>query len=128
VSSVHLHNHTEIMPDPEVKEVSPGVYAYVQLDGSWGLNNPVFLAGKDGVTLVDSCFTERRSQALRTAIRGVTDRPVRTLLNTHHHGDHTYGNFLFPEATIIGHRLCRQEVLATGTSSDLRSSGQRIAV
>jgi cyclase len=114
MSTIHLHGHTEVMPEPQVKEVSKGIYAYVQLDGSWGLNNPSFIVSSDAVTLIDTCFTEPRSRALRTAIAGVTDKPVRTLLNTHHHGDHTWGNFIFPEATIIGHRLCREETIATG--------------
>jgi cyclase len=39
---------------------------------------------------------------------------VRTLVNTHHHGDHTHGNYLATAATIIGHRRCREEVLASG--------------
>ena len=30
-------------------------------------------------------------------------RPITTLVNTHHHGDHTFGNFAFPEATVVGH-------------------------
>ncbi len=37
------------------------------------------------------------------------------VVNTHHHGDHTYGNGVFtPEATIIGHAACRRELLAAG--------------
>jgi cyclase len=36
-------------------------------------------------------------------------------VNTHHHGDHTHGNWVFkPEATIIGHEKCREEVIAAG--------------
>jgi cyclase len=38
---------------------------------------------------------------------------VRTLVNTHHHGDHTHGNCLLPLATIIGHPRCREEILNT---------------
>src|SRR6266508_4974767 len=113
MSSVHLQPHAEVMPEPQVKEIGPGIYAYVQLDGSWGLNNPSFLVGKDAVTLIDTVFTAPRGQALRRAIEGVTEKPVRTLLNTHHHGDHTWGNFIFPEATIIGHTLCREATIAT---------------
>jgi cyclase len=39
---------------------------------------------------------------------------VRTLINTHHHGDHTHGNYLFGDATIVAHERCREEVLAAG--------------
>ena len=39
---------------------------------------------------------------------------ARLLVNTHHHGDHTNGNCLLPEATIIGHHRCREAIQATG--------------
>jgi cyclase len=109
----HGHDHPDL-PPPSLEEVADGVFAYVQLDGSWGLNNSGFLVGQDGVTLIDTCFTERRTRALVDTIASVTPRPVRTLINTHHHGDHTHGNYLLPAATIIGHELCREEVLAAG--------------
>jgi cyclase len=109
----HDHDH-EDAPDPVLKEVSPGIWAYVQLDGSWGLNNTGFLVGEDGVVVIDTCFTERRSRAFLDAVRTVTDKPLRTLVNTHHHGDHTHGNWLLPEATIIGHELCRSSVIESG--------------
>ena len=44
----------------------------------------------------------------------MTGQPVRTLINTHHHGDHTFGNYLFGGATIVAHEQCRQEMLAFG--------------
>ena len=44
----------------------------------------------------------------------MTGQPVRTLINTHHHGDHTFGNYLFAEATIVAHEKCRQEMLDFG--------------
>ena len=39
---------------------------------------------------------------------------MRTLINTHHHGDHTNGNRLLPDATIVGHEECRRSM--TGSS------------
>lgn len=109
------HSHDdEQAPDPILEEVSDGIFAYVQPDGSWGLNNTGFFVGADGVTVVDTCFTERRSRAFLDAIRSVTDLRLRTLVNTHHHGDHTHGNWLLPDATIIASDLCRQEVIDGG--------------
>ena len=103
------------LPPPNVAEVSDGIFAYIQLDGGWGLNNTGFLVGSDGVTIIDTCFTERRSRMFHDAIRRQTGFPLRTLVNTHHHGDHTHGNYVFlPAATIVGHELCREEVIATG--------------
>ncbi len=66
------------------------------------------------MVLVDTTFTEGRARALRAAVEELSPHPIRTVLNTHHHGDHTYGNYLFPEATIIGHELCRSATIATG--------------
>lgn len=117
MSSIHLRPHGDGgIPAPRLTEVSPGVYAYIQLDGSWFLNNTGFLIRRGGVTVVDTCGTEPRARAFREELRGVTDRPIRTLIDTHHHGDHTWGNFVFPEATIIGHTLCRREMIETGLS------------
>jgi cyclase len=64
MTSAHIPDHAEI-PPPELEEVSSGVFAYVQLDGSWGLNNTGFIVGEDGVTVIDTCFTERRSRWFR---------------------------------------------------------------
>lgn len=117
MTTAHVPNHIEL-PPPAIEEVSDGVFGYIQLDGSWGLNNTGFIVGRGGVTAIDTCFTERRSRAFRDAIRSVSGLPVRALVNTHHHGDHTHGNFVFrPEAMIIGHELCGKEVIETGVGT-----------
>ena len=104
---------------PEVQEVSAGVYAYVQPDGTWWINNTGFLVGPQGVISIDSCSTQRRTQAYQAAIAKVTRAPVRTVVNTHHHGDHTFGNCLFPGAAIVGHERARAEAIAFGPPGDL---------
>ena len=103
----------------EAVEVSEGVYAYIQPDGSWYLNNTGFLVESRGVISIDATSTERRTRAYLDAIAKVTSQPVRTLVNTHHHGDHTYGNCLFAGATIVAHERCREEVLAFGPPANL---------
>ncbi|MFB4284510.1 MULTISPECIES: MBL fold metallo-hydrolase [unclassified Nonomuraea] len=107
-------SHDHPLPPPRIEEVSDGVYAYLQPDGSWWINNTGFLAGRRGVVVVDACSTERRTRAFREAIGKVSDRPITTLVNTHHHGDHTFGNWLFPEATIVGHEGVREQIIADG--------------
>jgi len=104
---------------PEVCEVSAGVYAYIQPDGTWWINNTGFLTGPQGVISIDSCATQRRTQAYLDAITAVTPAPVRALVNTHHHGDHTFGNCLFPAAAIIAHENARTEAIAFGPPRDL---------
>ena len=100
-------------------EVSEGIYAYLQPDGSWYINNTGFITGRQGVISIDTCSTERRTRAYLDAIAAVSRQPVRTLVNTHHHGDHTYGNCLLPGATIVGQARCRDEVIASGPPANL---------
>ena len=114
MTSMSARESTEL-PAPSVEEVSPGVFGFVQLDGSWGLNNCGFIVGRDAVLAIDSCFTERRTRGLLDTIRRHGGAlPVQALVNTHHHGDHTFGNYLFPTATIIGHEKCREMILREG--------------
>ena len=97
-----------------VQEVSDGVFAYIQPDGTWFINNTGFLVSAAGVTSVDACSTERRTRDYLAAIAATAAQPVRTLINTHHHGDHTHGNYLLGGATIVAHDKCRAEMLAAG--------------
>lgn len=99
---------------PYITEVAPKVYAFVQPDGTWWINNAGFIVSDSGVTLVDTCATEARTKGLLAAIATVTEAPIRQVVNTHHHGDHTHGNYLTAPATIIGHRACREAMQATG--------------
>lgn len=116
MSTVHLTTPDEVM-QPKVEEVSDGIYAYLQLYGQWGLNNAGFIVGDERVLVVDTCFTVNRARAFREWIEATTDRPMTTLVNTHHHGDHTYGNFVFDQATIVGHERCREAMIETGLST-----------
>ena len=104
---------------PRPEEVSDGIHAYVQPDGTWWINNTGFVVGPQGVMAVDSCSTERRTRAFLDAIASVSPAPIRTLVNTHHHGDHTFGNVLFSGATIVAHEKARAEAIAFGPAREL---------
>jgi cyclase len=104
---------------PEVHEVSDGIYAYIQPDGTWWINNTGFLVGPQGVISIDACSTELRTRAYQAAIAAVTPAPVRAVVNTHHHGDHTFGNCIFPGAAIIAQERARAEAIAFGPPRDL---------
>jgi cyclase len=117
MSSATIPVHAEI-PPPSIQEVSDGIFAYIQLDGSWFLNNAGCVVGSKAATVIDTTGTEARARAFHAAVRGVTLKPVNTLINTHSHGDHTHGNFMFaPEAAIIAHDRCRREIIAAGNGS-----------
>ncbi|WP_256839840.1 MBL fold metallo-hydrolase [Ornithinimicrobium faecis] len=98
-------------------EVAEEVFAWIQPDGTWWINNAGIVASNDSVLVVDTCTTEQRTRSFLGAIAAA--RPNGSLdfaVNTHHHGDHTYGNCLLPEQTcLVGHELMRQGLLADTT-------------
>jgi len=73
--------------------------------------NVGFLVTDAGVVVVDDQF-EEVAQGIVDQIRSVTDRPIRYLVNTHYHGDHTGGNPVFIKfAEIIAHETVRPRLL-----------------
>jgi len=111
--------HSDPVTDrsPSAATVTPladQVHGYVQPDGSWYINNCGFVDAGDHTVLIDTCSTERRTRALLTAVEAATGSPVTTLVNTHHHGDHTNGNYLVEGAAVIGHRKTRELLVAEG--------------
>lgn len=97
-----------------LRPVADGVYGWIQPDGSWWVNNAGVVATDDGVVLVDTCATERRTRNLLRAVDEATGgAPVRYAVNTHLHGDHTHGNSLLPGTTVIvAHEATREGILA----------------
>lgn len=107
------HGHESLDP-PRVEEVAENVFAYIQPDGTWWINNAGFLVADDGVVAFDTCATEARTRTFLDHVSGVTSAPLRVVVNTHHHGDHTHGNYLTHPATIVGHERCRENMIAHG--------------
>ncbi|WP_043667128.1 MBL fold metallo-hydrolase [Streptomyces xylophagus] len=99
---------------PRLEEVADGIFAHLQPDGGWCLNNAGLIVSGGRSALVDTAATEARARALREAVLGVTPIPPRTVINTHSHGDHTFGNFLFPEAVVVGSERTRTEMDTVG--------------
>lgn len=96
-------------------EIANGVFAYVQEGGGLCVSNAGLIVGAESCIVIDSLFAPSMTRVFRDEIRRVTDRPVRLLINTHHHVDHTLGNALFPEAQIISHANARREQARVGT-------------
>jgi Zn-dependent hydrolases, including glyoxylases len=84
----------------ELTEVADGVWCYAQHDGSWWINTTGFVVGSR-VVAVDACATERRTRAFVDAVQRVAGRSADLLVNTHSHGDHTFGNSVFNAATVL---------------------------
>lgn len=87
----------------ESTKVADNIY---MLKGAGG--NIAISAGTEGVFMIDAQFSPL-SEKISTAIKGISDKPVKYLMNTHWHGDHTGGNENFSKkgATIIAHNNVR---------------------
>jgi len=96
-------------PDFTVKKIGDGVYAAISGDGSKAGSNAGFIVGGNGVAVVDTFVSAAAAKELLAEIRKVTSLPVRYVINTHYHLDHTGGNAVFAEAgaTIIAQRNLR---------------------
>jgi cyclase len=102
-------------PPPTMVEVAEDIYAYTQPPGGWCLSNAGVIVGPDSALVVDTLATESRAQRLREAIDDLRPGPGRMLVNTHHHGDHIFGNQVFgPSASIFAHERARTEMAETG--------------
>jgi cyclase len=89
----------------ELVELVDGVFAWIQPDGSWWVNNAgAIFSGGEGM-VVDTCATSERTLRFLDGLQQATGgAPIRLAVNTHEHGDHTYGNCLLPVSTrLIGH-------------------------
>jgi glyoxylase-like metal-dependent hydrolase (beta-lactamase superfamily II) len=66
-----------------------------------------FMLSKKGIVVVDSQFPEQ-AQHLISQLKKMSDKPIRLLINTHHHGDHTAGNIAFKGLVphVVGHENC----------------------
>jgi len=107
----------------EVSEVAPGVFVHqgryeVQSPENRGdMSNASFVVGSEGVAVIDTSGSEVMGEELREAIRAVTNKPIKYVINTHMHPDHVFGNAAFKQdnPTYVGHyKLAR----ALGTRAE----------
>jgi cyclase len=103
-------DHHQRTPDDRfrLQPLAGGVHALYGRGGNVG-----FLVGPEAVLVVDSQFKDM-APGIVEQIKGVTDKPIKYLVNTHHHGDHVGGNETFrPIAVIIAHDNVRKRMLAS---------------
>ena len=93
----------------KVVKVSGSVYMLQGAGGNIGAS-----IGEDGIVIVDDQFAPL-AEKIQAALKGITDKPVRFVINTHYHGDHTGGNALFQEkAPVIAQDNVRKRLASGG--------------
>jgi len=89
--------------------------------------NSVLLIGDTGAIVVDTGLSDEIGTMLGRHFAQLTDKPIKYVINTHHHGDHTLGNAAFPGAKFLSSEICRQLMLEDGPTwvSILESINER---
>ena len=97
----------------KVTKVAGNVY---MLQGSGG--NIGASVGDDGIVIVDDQYAPL-AEKIQAALKGITDKPVRFIINTHYHGDHTGGNVYFQkQAPIIAQDNVRKRLESGGAAGN----------
>ena len=95
----------------KVTKVAGSVYMLIGSGGNIGVS-----VGDDGIVIVDDQFAPLAPK-IKEALHGITAKPIKFILNTHYHGDHTGGNEVFgKDAPIIAHENVRKR-LASGSKA-----------
>jgi glyoxylase-like metal-dependent hydrolase (beta-lactamase superfamily II) len=97
----------------KVTKVAGNVYMLEGAGGNIGAS-----VGDDGIVVVDDQYAPLADR-IQTALKGLTDKPVRFVINTHYHEDHTGGNSYFQkQAPIIAHDNVRKRLESGGTAGN----------
>lgn len=113
--------------------IAPGVYSAIATGAMNVGSNSAVIVNRDDVVIVDAHISPESARAMVAEIKSITDKPVKLLINTHFHYDHTNGNQVFAATSdIIGHEYTRArlagDILQRGMFADLlRALPQQLA-
>jgi len=99
-------------------KIAEGVYHAVATGSLIVMSNAVIIEGDRDVLVVDSHVSPAGAWVLREELKAITPKPIRYVVNSHFHFDHSHGNQVYgPEVEIIGHDFARAQ-MAAGKSMD----------
>src|SRR5437879_5537743 len=100
----------------KVTKVAGNIYMLEGAGGNIGAS-----VGEDGIVVVDDQYAPL-AEKIQAPLKGVTDKPVRFIINTHFHGDHTGGNAFFQkQAPVIAHDNVRKRLEEGGSAGNMGS-------
>lgn len=93
------------MSDARLTTVAPGVHAWI---GAGGDSNAGAIDTPHGLLVIDAQQNQQLAEAFRATLSASVGRPVRAVVNTHHHIDHIAGNVTFADVPIVAHEKTLQ--------------------
>lgn len=115
LASVFIFSGQIFAQDGLIK-IADNVYSYADVkkmspQNSFGANAGIII-GKDGILVVDTLISAKEAKRFIKDIRAVSDKPIKYVVNTHYHLDHTFGNSEFEKlgAIIISHTIDKESL------------------
>jgi quinoprotein relay system zinc metallohydrolase 2 len=120
-----------------VKKIGDGVYVYygkhesIYEDGNIGdIANLGFIIGDESIAVIDTGGSHQVGEALKLAIKKISDKPIKYVINTHAHQDHIFGNtaFISEGAVIYGHFNLKKALKERGSQyiKQLSEAGDKV--
>ena len=116
----------------DVIEIAEGVYVhygkhenfYEKEDNIGDIANLGFIIGDDSIAVIDTGGSHQVGESLKLAIKKVSKKPIKYVINTHGHQDHIFGNsaFLSEGVTIYGHYTLKKFLQERGSQSPTENS------
>lgn len=113
----------ETAPNFEVQKIADDIYAVIRKEppSLWFNPNTVFIIGKRNVIIVDSNISSEYTREVLAALKKLTKKPVKYVINTHWHEDHIIGNHVyrdaFPGVKFIGHKSTLEDLPTIGANN-----------
>jgi len=120
LATTALGQGTKWEPRFAVERIAEGVYALIRREpaSTWFTPNNVFVVGRSSVVVVDSNISSEHTREVLDALRKLTDKPIKYVVNTHWHEDHIIGNRVyrdaFPGVQFVGHRSTLKDLPEIG--------------
>ena len=101
---------------------------YVFISSLYAEVSATVIVTPEGAIVIDTLPFPQESEQVREFALRRCPAGIRYIINTHHHADHVYGSYLFPEAELIAHRQCREILLKAGQESLAQAQAQTPAL
>ncbi len=91
-----------------------GKKEYFSPSNGGDISNSSFIIAKNSVILIDTGTTVAYAEALKKEIKKITDKPIKYIINTHHHPDHFLGNYAFKDVEIYATDFTKNDIESHG--------------